>query len=125
MHKTKSNQALVYNSGPFAEIKTLFNSMSVNNRYLINKQEFMFLIFSINHIERNVFSRAFRNFISNHLPFHIPQLFQYPVKIEVLFFLSAFFQFYSEVNRDCNVHYSASYLFLLIITWSIRLVEIK
>ena len=51
--------------------------------------------------------------------------FQFSGKVEVLIFLFIFFQFYYVVNRDCKVHYSASPFFLLTVTRSGCLAEIK
>ena len=45
----------------------------------------------------------------------IPQLFQFPSKVEVLILLFTFFQFYSVVSRDSKVDYFASSLFFIII----------
>ena len=44
--------------------------------------------------------------------FLVSQFFQFPSKVQVLIFLFTFFQFYSVVSRDGNVHNTASSLFL-------------
>ena len=46
--------------------------------------------------------------------------FQFSREVSVLILLFAFFQFYPVINRNDKVHYSASSLFLLIISWSGR-----
>ena len=59
--------------------------------------------------------------------FHVPQLFQFPSKVQVLTLLFLFFQFYSVVSWDSKVHNSASSFFscwLLqgLVVWS-RLID--
>ena len=44
-------------------------------------------------------------------------VFQFSSKVEVLTFLFTFFQFYSVVNRDCEVHNSVSSLFFFLIDY--------
>ena len=51
--------------------------------------------------------------------------FQFPSKVEVLILLFTFFQFYSVVSRNSNVHNFVSSLFLLIIIRSGLLAEIR
>ena len=48
-------------------------------------------------------------------PFHVPQLFQFSSKVEVLIILFIFFQIYSVVRRDSKVDNFANSLFLLLI----------
>ena len=57
--------------------------------------------------------------------FHIPQFFQFPNKVKLLIFLFVFFQFYSVVSQDSKVHNPTSSLFLMTITRSGRLDEIR
>ena len=45
--------------------------------------------------------------------FHVPQLCQFPSKVQVLIPLFTFFQFYSVVCRDSKVHNSESSLFFV------------
>ena len=47
--------------------------------------------------------------------FHVPQLFQFSSKVEVLILLFTFFQFYSVVSRNSKVDNFANSLFLLLI----------
>ena len=63
------------------------------------------------------------NWYNSH--FHVPQFFQFPIKVEVLIPLFTFFQFYSVVCWDAKVHNSANFLFLLIIIRSGCLTEIR
>ena len=51
--------------------------------------------------------------------------FQFPCKVQLLILLFTFFQFYSVVSQHRKVYNSTSSLFLLIITRSGRLAEIK
>ena len=46
-------------------------------------------------------------------------------QVKSRYFLFIFFQFLSVISRDSKVHSSASFPFLLIITWSGRLAEIR
>ena len=47
--------------------------------------------------------------------FHVPQLFQFSSKVELLIFLFTFLQNYSVVRRDSKVDSFANALFLLLI----------
>ena len=47
--------------------------------------------------------------------FHVPQLFQFSSKVEVLIILFTFLQIYSVVRRDSKINNFANSLFLLII----------
>ena len=60
-----------------------------------------------------------------HRYFHVPLFFWLLSKIYLLTFLFTFFQFYSVVCQDSKVHNSESSLFLLSLTWSNCLAEIK
>ena len=51
--------------------------------------------------------------------------FQFSNKVLEVIYLFAFFEFYPVASRNGKVHYSASFLFLLAITRSGRLAEIK
>ena len=60
-----------------------------------------------------------------HRQFHIPEIFQFPSKIQIFILLLASFQFFSVVSWDGKVYNPASSLFLLIITRSVHLAEIR
>ena len=60
-----------------------------------------------------------------HRYFHVREFFQFPSKVQVLISLFAFFQFYPVVSRNGKVHYLACSLFLLTITRSGCLAEIR
>ena len=49
---------------------------------------------------------------------HVPQLSKFSSKVHVLVSLFIFFEFHSVVRRDCKLLYTASFIFLLIITRS-------
>ena len=66
---------------------------------------------------------TYHNWYNRH--FHVPQLFQFSSKVEVLILLFTFFQFYSVVSRDSKVDNFANSLFLLVIIRSGLLAEIK
>ena len=57
---------------------------------------------------------TYHNWYNRH--FHVPQLFQFPSKVEVLISLFTFFQFYSVVSWDSEVDNFASSLFFLLIS---------
>ena len=59
------------------------------------------------------------------ITFIFHSFFQFPSKVEVLIFLFVAFQFYSVVSWDSKVYTSASSLFLLFITRSGHLDEIR
>ena len=52
--------------------------------------------------------------------FHVPQFFQFSSKAEVLILLFTFFQFYSVVSRDSEVHNFVSSLFFFLLLIIIR-----
>ena len=63
--------------------------------------------------------------IGRIVTFLFHSFFQFPRKFQILILLFIYFQFYSVVSRDSNVHNFAISLFLLIIIMSGRLAEIK
>ena len=49
--------------------------------------------------------------------FHVPQLFKFPSKLEVLMPLFTFFQFHSVVCWDSKVHNSVSFFFVVVVVF--------
>ena len=52
--------------------------------------------------------------------FHVPQFFQFSSKVEVPMLLFTFFQFYSVVNWDSNVHNRQVFFFFFVLFYKIR-----
>ena len=60
-----------------------------------------------------------------HRHFHVPSFCKFSGKVKVLISLFLFFQFYSVVSRDSEVHNSANSFFLFIVTKSDRLAKMR